>query len=189
MLYLKLSTVNAGKSMNLLASAYEYASTNKPIMILKPSTDTRNEGYIYTRAGLAPRECETFSNDVELLKKLELAVEKKATVFIDEIQFCDIPQCEIIKAVAQDINIICYGLLSDYKAQTFPAISCLLAEMPSVDFIKSMCHFCNDRARMNLRVVGGVPVYEGESISPEVMGEEAYYKVCPKCYYNPPEKI
>ncbi len=186
MLYLKLGTVQSRKTANMLMTIHEYESTNKSILVLKPSRDTRDIGYICTRAGLNKRECTMFSDERELLNLLE-PLDKKVTIFIDEVQFCSDAECEVLKAVAQHNNILCYGLLSDYTAKTFPAISNLIAEMPSIEWIKSMCHFCDNSAKMNLRMIDGIPQYEGDSIKPEgQLGKDEYYKTCVACYYNPP---
>lgn len=185
-LYLKLGTVQSRKTANMLMTIHEYESTNKPVLVLKPSRDTRNVGYIYTRAGLKERECSVFSNERELLRLLE-NIDKRTTIFIDEVQFCSEEECELIKAVAQKNNILCYGLLSDFTGKTFSAISNLLAEMPSIEWVKSMCSFCDNAAKMNLKTIDKVPVYEGDNISPETNeGIDEYWKVCVNCYYNPP---
>lgn len=186
-LYLKLGTVQSRKTANMLMTIHEYESTNKPVLVMKPSRDTRNIGYIYTRAGLEKRECEVFHDELELLNFVE-GLDSRTTVFIDEIQFCSYEECEIIKVAAQKNNILCYGLLSDYTGKTFPSISNLIAEMPSIEWVKSMCCFCDDAAKMNLRTIDKKPIYEGDPIAPETgYGVDEYWKVCPKCFYNPPE--
>ena len=188
-LYLKLGTVQSRKTANMLMTIHEYESSSKPILILKPSRDTRNIGYIYTRAGLDKRECDVFHNEVELLRFIE-PLDKRVTIFIDEVQFCSEQECEIIKAVAQKNNILCYGLLSDYTGKTFPAIATLMAEMPSREWVKSMCSFCENAAKMNLRTIDRKPIYEGDPIAPETgYGKDEYWKVCVKCYHNPPRLV
>ena len=188
-LYLKLGTVQSRKTANMLMTIHEYESSSKPILILKPSRDTRNIGYIYTRAGLDKRECDVFHNEVELLRFIE-PLDKRVTIFIDEVQFCSEQECEIIKAVAQKNNILCYGLLSDYTGKTFPAIATLMAEMPSIEWVKSMCSFCDNAAKMNLRTIDRKPVYEGDPIAPETgYGKDEYWKVCVTCYHNPPRLV
>ena len=186
MLYLKLGTVSSRKTANMLMTIHEYESTNKKILILKPDRDSRNVGVIASRAGLNERECHTFTNGLDLYKHME-RLEKGTTVFIDEIQFCSEEECELIKAVSQRHNILCYGLLSDYTGKTFGAISNLLGECPSVEWIKSMCTFCDKSARMNLRMIDGEPIYSGDSILPEVqLGKDEYFKVCVECFHNAP---
>lgn len=187
MLYLKLGTVQSRKTANMLMTIHEYESTNKPVLVLKPARDTRNVGYIYTRAGIDTKECSVFHDEKELLSYLE-GLEDKTTVFIDEVQFCTNEECELIKAVAQKHNILCYGLLSDFKGETFSAISSLIAEMPSIEWVKSMCSFCDKAAKMNLRTIDRTPVYEGDAIAPETgSGKDEYWKVCVQCYHLPPQ--
>lgn len=186
-LYLKLGTVNSRKSLNMLATIHEYESTNKPILVAKSAKDTRNKGYIASRALHYKKECETFNNEIELLNMIE-KLDDKTTIFIDEVQFCSLEECEIIKVASQKHNILCYGLLSDYTGKTFASISTLIAEMPSIEWIKSMCAFCDSAAKMNLRMVDGEPIYTGDAIIPEgQLGKDEYFKACQKCYYNPPK--
>lgn len=185
-LYMKLGTVQSRKTANMLMTIYEYESTNKPVLVIKPARDTRNIGFITTRAGIEKRVCETFHDERELLKLIE-PIGDRTTIFIDEVQFCSPAECELIKAVSQKYNILCYGLLSDYTGRTFDAISNLIAEMPSIEWIKSMCCFCDSAAKMNLRMINGVPLYRGNPILPEnEIGKDEYFKVCVKCYHNPP---
>ena len=55
-----------------------------------------------------------------------------------------------------------------------------------IEEMKTICWFCGKKAIMNLRFHNGEPVYEGEQI--QMGGNESYYPVCRKHYYNPPIK-
>ncbi|MBD3949399.1 thymidine kinase, partial [Aerococcaceae bacterium zg-1292] len=52
-----------------------------------------------------------------------------------------------------------------------------------IEEIKTICWFCDKKASMNLRMVNGEPVYEGEQI--QIGGNESYLPVCRKCYHQP----
>jgi thymidine kinase len=55
-----------------------------------------------------------------------------------------------------------------------------------IEEMKTICWFCRKKAIMNLRMNDGQPVYTGEQI--QIGGNEAYYPVCRKHYFNPPVK-
>jgi thymidine kinase len=49
-LYFKYSTMNAGKSLNLISTAYSFKERSIPYIVMKPVIDTRDSGFIKSRA-------------------------------------------------------------------------------------------------------------------------------------------
>jgi thymidine kinase (EC 2.7.1.21) len=88
-LYYRYSTMNAGKSIELIKVAYNYEERGKRVLTLVPSVDDRyGKGVITSRIGIQ-REAEMVSPETNILE-LFLRENKKAPidcVLIDECQF------------------------------------------------------------------------------------------------------
>ena len=121
--------MSGGKTLKLLSTAYNLEENGVQIMVLKPSLDTRDgEGIIKTRAGLE-RKCIMIDKDVNLYKAIKayknvLASQFEALrwVLIDESQFLTEEQVEQLSDVVDflDINVMCFGLRTDFQSQLFP---------------------------------------------------------------------
>lgn len=181
-IYLKLGTVNSGKSSKLINEIYSYRSKNRNIIICKSDKDTRNIGYIESRSGQAPVKCETISKD-KTLSDLVAAHNNIDAIFIDEIQLLTQEQCEELIRLSLGYPILCYGLKSDYKGRIFDSIALLGAYAKDIEEVVSLCEYCNSRAKMNMRLVDGIPTFDGDSIIVDKkLGESEYIGVCPKCF-------
>ena len=88
-LYFYYSSMNAGKSTNLLQSSYNYRERGMHTLILAPQFDDRyGEGKVTSRIGIAS-DATTFTNDTDLLELVASAndEQKLHCVLIDEAQF------------------------------------------------------------------------------------------------------
>ena len=66
-LYFYYSSMNAGKSTNLLQSSYNYRERGMNTLLLAPRFDDRyGEGKVTSRIGIAT-DATTFTNDTDLL--------------------------------------------------------------------------------------------------------------------------
>ena len=50
-LLFKYATMNSGKTIDLLRTAYNYEENNGKVLILKPKIDTKGEDTVVTRIG------------------------------------------------------------------------------------------------------------------------------------------
>ena len=73
--------------------------------------------------------------------------------------------------------MICYGLRTDFRGELFEGSLHLLALADNIEEIKTICH-CGAKATMNMRVINGKAVYEGEQII--IGGNDSYIPVCRK---------
>ena len=67
----------------------------------------------------------------------------------------------------------------DYRGEPFEGSCYLMALSDKIEELKTICEF-GDKATMNLRVVDGNPVFEGDQVS--IGGNESYIPVCRKYY-------
>lgn len=104
-------------------------------------------------------------------------------IFIDEVQLLTKQQCEDLIKLSMKYPILCYGLKSDYKGLIFDSVALLSAYAKDEEEVINLCTYCNSRVKMNMRLIYGNPVFEGDSILVDKMlGVSEYIAVCPRCY-------
>lgn len=198
-MYYMYGSMNSSKTANLLMVAYNYQQQGKRIICMKPSTDTRwSEGKIMSRVGIET-DCIMVGGDEDLFDLIVKDVSENgelSCVLIDEAQFLKKAQVRQLAMVVDtfDVPVMCYGLKNTYiDGELFEGSAALLYYADSIEQIKTVCHYCNRKATMNIRVHDGVPMYEGEnSIAVgDVKASESsdyYVQTCRKHYFNPPIK-
>ena len=191
------STMNSGKSLELLKTAHNYESQGKKVLVLTSDKDTRYKdigkndikGIIKTRMGL---EREAYLAERFLKKEDSIAFiirEKFDCILVDEAQFISRDLIlELVDIVDRlEIPVICYGLKNDFRNQLFEGSEALLLFADKIQEIKTVCTYCSRKATMNMRMVNGVPEFEGVQI--QVGGNESYIPVCRQCYMSKKQAI
>lgn len=185
-LYFYYGTVSSAKSMNLLASAHSYICQGKNILLMKPKLDTRFGSKIASRCGLEKEVNFLIEKESNILSFIEEYSKNKKVdcIFVDECQFIDIINIEELRQIVylHNIPVICYGLKVNFYNHLFQASQRLIELADTIIEIKSICHFCSSKATCNMKHVNGKMVLKGNEI--ELGGEEKYYPVCYKCYFN-----
>ena len=71
-LFFKYGTVFSAKSLNLIATAHNYETQGKKVLLMIPGMDTRSDGYISTRAGfkMEAEMIQDTSNVLEVFKNI-----------------------------------------------------------------------------------------------------------------------
>lgn len=188
-IYLKLGTVRAQKSSMLINTAHRYEDKGTGVFCMKSNRDTRDVGVIASRNGLK-RECYMIDDNDDLLniigkekwKNLGEQNELKI-ILIDEGQLLSMKHAKQLLKLSKDYSILIYGLKSDYKAKTWETIGFLDAFAKSTEEIINPCQFCDSLAKLNLRLVNGEAVTEGDSvIIDEDLENSNFVPVCPRCY-------
>ncbi len=82
-----------------------------------------------------------------------------------------------------NIPVMTFGLKNDFRNELFEGSKYLLIYADKIEEMKTICWFCPHKATMNLRMLDGHPVYEGEQV--QIGGNESYYPVCRKHYFHP----
>ena len=180
--------MGSSKSLRLLALAHDFTEKNISFLILKPSTDTRDgENVVKSRAGLE-RKCTsigTNDNIFDLVKdnyRLRMATFTKPIqwILVDECQFLTEAQIDQLSDVVDfmDVEVICYGLRTDFKSKLFPASKRLFELADELEEIKSYCD-CGNKASINARFnQEGKIITEGSQIL--VGGDDLYHAICRK---------
>lgn len=189
-LYFYYGPMGSSKTLRLLSTAYDFEEKGIQIMVLKPSLDTRDgNGIIRSRAGLS-RPCLTIDKDVDLYKAIKsysnaLAAQFESLrwVIIDECQFLTEEQVDQLSDVVDflDINVMCYGLRTDFKSRLFPASKRLFELADDIEEVKSTCECGKNKTSINARFdKNGDIIVDGDQIM--VGGDESYRAICRKCW-------
>lgn len=191
-LYFRHGTMNSGKTLQLLAVAHNYEEQNKPVLIFKPTIDTRSsKGKIESRIGISHDaiEIDKERDLFQIVYKLTWTIDY-ACILVDEAQFLTKKQVKDLADIVDllGIPVIAYGLKNSYvDGELFEGSQALLYYADKIEEIKTVCTFCNRKATMNLRIVNDKPIYKGESIHVGDVknGEDYYIPVCRKHYFQP----
>ena len=166
-LYFRYSSMDAGKTLDLLKVAYNYEDRGRTPLILTSAIDKRaGLNKVKSRIGI---DKEAYSlrlvdNVYNFVKDFNV----KTTIdciLVDEIHFFSPEQIWQLSDVVDDLNIpvICYGLRSNYLGQPFDTAALLLAIADTLEEVKTICH-CGKKASFNMMVQNGVAIKEGNPI-------------------------
>ncbi|MDR0885068.1 MAG: thymidine kinase [Clostridiales Family XIII bacterium] len=182
-LYFRYSTMNAGKTLELIKVAYNYEERGKHVLTLTPSVDNRyGGGKVVSKAGISRPAVmiDDETNLIELYLKVD-AVTKVDCVLIDEGQFLKkhhvLQLTEIVDSF--DTPVMVYGLKNDFRNELFEGSYYLLVYADKIEEIKTIC-WCGRKATMVARVVDGKFIRTGNQI--EIGGNDKYVSLCRKHY-------
>ena len=188
-LYFRHGAMNSGKSTNLLQVAHNYEERGMAVLLMKPAVDLKGGEKIISRLG-AKREIDVAiqpdTNIFEFVQNFKFEKQNPLDcVLIDEVQFLKIEQIEQLFKIAVILNIpvICYGLRTDFKMNTFEASAKLLGIAHSIEELKTICR-CGKKAILNGRKINGKFVFEGEQVAIDTVDNVEYESLCGQCYYK-----
>lgn len=206
-------TMNSSKTANLIMTAYNYTSQGRNILCLKPIEDSRwseeiekgskeNKGVIKSRALNSSLDCYLITKDenlFEFFKNQNSVCQKKyskgiSAILIDEAQFLKSVQVRQLADIVSkyDVSIVCYGLKNTYiEGKLFEGSEALVYYAHTINEVKTVCKYCDNKATHNLRVVNGIATYSGNDLAiGDVVGEEEFYaQVCYNHFRKPPAPI
>lgn len=182
-LYYRYSTMNAGKSIELIKVAYNYEERGLKVMTLVPSVDDRyGKGVITSRIGLQ-RDAIIINDDSNILNMFieENSFGEVDCVLIDECQFLKKHHVEELIEIVDTFNtpVLAYGLKNDFRNELFEGSYYMLVYADKIEEIKTIC-WCGRKATMVARVIDGKIVKQGEQIM--VGGNDMYISLCRKHY-------
>ncbi|MBT8081398.1 MAG: thymidine kinase [Gammaproteobacteria bacterium] len=181
-LYFYYSSMNAGKSTNLLQSSYNYRERGMNTLVLAPRFDDRyGQGKVTSRIGIEA-EAHTFTGETDLFALVDEVNRDNALhcVLVDEAQFLTRDQVFQVSEVTDRLNIpvLAYGLRTDFQGEPFEGSKYLLAWSDNLKEIKAICH-CGTKATMVVRMdESGQAVTQGSQV--EIGGNDRYVSMCRK---------
>lgn len=184
-LHFKYGTMNSGKSIDLMRTAYNYEEMGYDVLVLKPIIDTKGLDKLNSRVGMERKVDILIPKNALILPLIMNKTTKKlACIFIDEAQFLTKKQIDNLFIITKklDIPVICYGLRNNFKMEGFEGSIRLLEIAEELEEIKTLCH-CGEIARYvgrkvdgQFKMVGSEVVIDGENSNIE------YVPLCGKCY-------
>ena len=179
--------MGSAKTALLLTQAYNFEERGMPYRCMKPVVDTRdNKNVIHSRIGIE-RECSWIYADTnlyELVRDMADDEPRPQWILVDEAQFLSADQVDQLARVVDDfgINVVCYGLRTDFRTSLFEGSRRLLEIADTIDEVKSTCN-CGRKTIVNARTDsrGGI-ITEGQQV--EIGGNERYVAVCRRCWRN-----
>jgi thymidine kinase len=180
-LIFEYSSMNAGKSTKLLQMNYNYHSIGKNPLLIKPTIDIR-EKKIHSRLGISA-DCINIQEEenIEIIYFILNRTNKKIDVLlVDEAQFLTKKQVLQLRNIVdtQNIDVICFGLRTDFKGELFEGSKYLMARSDKLNENTTLCH-CGKKATMVLKFdINGNVTKTGESI--DCGYEDKYLSVCHK---------
>ncbi len=181
LLIFEYAVMNTGKSTKLLQENYNYKnSMGITTLLIKPDMDTRSSK-ITSRLGIEAN-CINVHNERNLK---DIFLDSKPTagaILVDEAQFLTKKQVLELRAIADEynINVICYGLKTDFMGDLFEGSAALLARADSLNENRASCH-CGSKATMALKIdSNGVVIRNGNSV--DCGAEDKYVSVCHSCW-------
>ena len=182
-LYFRYSTMNAGKSIELIKVAYNYEERGKRVLTLVPSADNRyGTGVITSRIGIQ-RQAIMVSQDSNILEIFMREREKDDIdcVLIDECQFLKKHHVQELVEIVDSFNVpvLAYGLKNDFRNEMFEGSYYMIIYADKIEEIKTIC-WCGRKATMIARIVNGEFVKKGEQVV--IGGNDMYVSLCRKHY-------
>ena len=189
-MHFKYASMNSGKSIDLIRTAHNYEENGYKVLIMKPAVDTKGEDYITSRIGLSRKVDELLLYSDDIIKKLENKLNDISCILIDEAQFLSIKQVEDLFLISKACNIpvICYGLRTNFKMESFAGSKRLLELSDILEGISTLCN-CGEIARYVGRKVGNKYVKDGEEIVIDGTENITYVPLCGKCYLEKVNKV
>ncbi len=192
------SSMNAGKSMELIKTYFNFKSQfsesvhaeKDNVICLTSAQDNRSGvGKISSRPLQTSLDAHPISPEIHLkdylLNEVMPSMEDPTElILVDEAQFFTRQQIRDLAYIVDslDIDVMCYGLRSDFKAQPFEGSLELLTLSDKLREVKNRC-VCGNKATMNLRFNEHLDVVkDGDSI--QVGGEENYISLCRKHFFK-----
>ena len=183
-LYYRYSTMNAGKSIEIIKVAHNYEERNKRVLTLIPRIDEHSGvGLITSKIGIQIEAKVVYENtDILELFMKEDAKKKISCVLIDECQFLKKHHVqELVEIVDScEVPVLAYGLKNDFKNQLFEGSYYMLVYADKIEEIKTIC-WCGRKATMIARIVDGRFVKQGKQI---VVGDDKMYVSLCRKHYN-----
>ena len=189
-MHFKYASMNSGKSIDLIRTAHNYEENGYKVLILKPAIDTKGDNTITSRVGLNRKVDMLLLYSDDILEKLKNKLKDISCILIDEAQFLSIKQVEDLFLISKACNIpvLCYGLRTNFKMESFAGSKRLLELADILEEITTLCS-CGEIARYVSRKVGNNFVQDGEEIIIDGTENITYVPLCGKCYLEKVNKI
>lgn len=188
-MHFKYASMNSGKSTDLIRTAYNYEENGYKVLIIKSIIDTKTKDTVSSRLGIEKKIDVLLLYSDNILEVLKGKLKGISCILVDEAQFLSIKQVEDLFLISKACNIpvICYGLRTNFKMESFAGSKRLLEIADVLEELTTLCG-CGEIARYVGRKVGENFVLEGEEIVIDGTANICYVPLCGKCYLTKVKK-
>lgn len=183
-LHFKYATMNSGKTIDLIRTAYNYEENNAKVLILKPMIDTKGDNKISSRVGLERKVDFLIDKESSILELLKGNLYDVKCILVDESQFLNKEQIDELNIItkAMDIPVLCYGLRVNFKNELFEGSKRLMEVADELEPLFTLCG-CTEIARFVGRKVNDEFTISGDEVVIDGSNENvSYVPLCGKCY-------
>lgn len=182
-MHFKYASMNSGKSIDLIRTAYNYEENGYKVFIIKPKIDTKAGNKISSRVGLERETNLVLDSNSSLLDMLYNKLNDIKCILVDEAQFLTKNQVDELYLISKscDIPVICYGLRTDFTMNSFVGSRRLLEISDELEEIPTLCK-CGEIARFSARKVNDKFVVDGDTVVIDGKSDVTYYPLCGECY-------
>lgn len=184
--------MGCGKTSVLVGDYYSNVSEGREVIIVKPKIDSKGGKSIETRSGTKLKA--TFvlgeNDNIYNLVSEYLYGNILNLVLVDEIEFLTDDQIiQLSKIVDKlEIPVIGYGIITDFQGKMFPGTKTVMEWADDFKYLPIEC-CCGNYKNRNMRLNNGVPVFNGEQVSIDGVGEITYKSICRACYEKEQIKV
>lgn len=174
-LFYRYGVMGSSKTASALMLKYNFEERGQNVLLVKSSVDTRDDvNKISSRTGLYA-ECIPFE---ELLNQDLINYD---LIIVDEVQFLSEQDIDTLIHITDNlcINVVCYGLRTDFQGELFEASKYLFSHADKIEELKSSC-WCGRKATHNARLdeTKKKVIKTGNKI--EIGGNNRYVSLCRK---------
>lgn len=183
-LHFKYATMNSGKTIDLIRTAYNYEENNAKVLILKPKIDTKGDNKITSRVGLERKVDFLIDKDSSIIDVLTGNLEDVRCILVDESQFLNKNQIDDLNIIskAKNIPVLCYGLRVNFKNELFEGSKRLMEVADELEPLYTLCG-CTEIARFVGRKVNNEFTTSGDEVVIDGSTDNVeYVPLCGKCY-------
>ncbi len=196
--------MGSSKTAQLILEKFNLEEANLRVAVLKSNVDTKAKDYLHSRfVGKSNFPVSVLLDPelsiIENFEKQNFKITDFDFLLIDEAQFLTPNQAYELYALSKsekiDLQILCYGLLANFKQEIFPASEILFVNADEKYELTRRCQICGKTVANNTaRKVNGTFTSEGEVvvIADNNGGNSAltkqdkidYYALCGYCRYK-----
>ncbi len=189
-MHFKYASMNSGKTIDLMRTAYNYEENGYKVLVLKPALDTKAGNKISSRIGLERNVDFLILKNDSIAEKLKNHLNDINCILVDESQFLTSSQVDELWIISKimDIPVLCYGLRTNFMLESFEGSKRLLEISDILEELTTLCK-CGNIARYVGRCKNGVFETEGEEIVIDGTKNIEYYPLCGECYLRKVKKI
>lgn len=176
--------MGCGKTRDILKKLYSLREDGFYPVIMKPASDKKGGDSIVSRDNGSVKVDFLIGNNDNIFNIISRYIIDYPldTILVDEAQFLSDDQVKQLTDVVDvlGIDVICYGLLTDFKGLLFPGSKCLIENSDKLIEIERTCS-CGNKKAYNARYINGEFVLDGDQVA--IDGHDATYNpVCRRCY-------